>query len=315
MGAKSDLIFVILVIVALGFVWVFTGGPERARNQGVFIKPPAPLDSGETYGKINVVRSSVNVDLDGSGNGGVQVGTSDGNGNSGAEVNPSSSEFENKVSIKSSSTGPRKSSPLEEYITLSASSRNNEKISITGWKLESIISKKQATIGGATEVYISGLVNSEPTLKLAPGETVIISTGLSPIGASFKVNKCSGYQEQFQDFFPKLSKKCPYPDDEFDDIALSIPSTDNKCEDFVDSISRCEMELTAFPAGVSSQCTEFVSNTINYSGCVKNHRDDLNFFTKEWRVFLKKDSELWRAKRETIRLIDNDGKVVDTYTY
>ena len=309
MGAKSDLIFVILVIIALGFVWVFTGGPGRARlNKGIFLKPPAPLDSGKTYGKINLGGSQVKVST----GGGTNKSSTD---TEQAEVNTSSSQFENKVSIKNSSTGPKKSSSLEEYITLSASSRNHEKISITGWMLESMVSKKQVTIGGATEVFISGLVNSETPLKLAPGETVVISTGLSPIGASFKINKCSGYLEQFQDFFPELSKKCPYPNDEFDEIVSGIPVTDMVCEDFVDSISRCEMELSAFPLGASNQCVEFVSNTINYTGCVKQHRNDLDFFTKEWRIFLGQNSEIWRAKRETIRLIDSSGKVVDTYTY
>ncbi|MBT3282909.1 hypothetical protein HON59_01550 [bacterium] len=306
MGAKGDLIFVILIIVALGFVWVFTGGPERARNQGVFIKPPAPLDSGGTYGEINVGGGTQ-----------VKVGTgSEGTADTGQdETTIEISEFENKISIKSSSTGPKKSVVLEEYITLTASSRNKEKVSITGWKLESMISKNQVTIGGATEVYRSGLVNSEPALKLSPGETVVISTGFSPLGASFKINKCSGYQEQFQDFFPKLSKKCPHSDDEFDDIVSSIPITDNVCEDFVDKISRCEMVVDAFPLGTSSQCSEFVSDTLNYTGCVKKHRNDLDFFTKEWRVFLGRNTELWRKSREEIRLIDSSGKVVDTYTY
>lgn len=308
MGAKSDLVFVIMVIIALGFVWVFTGGPERARDQGVFIKPPAPLSTGETYGEINIGNSQIKVSTNG-GTSGSDTSTEQ------AEINTSSSEFENKINIKSSSTGPKKTSALTEYITLNASSRNKESISITGWQLESIISKKKVTIGGATEVYVSGLVNSEPPLRLAPGESVIISTGMSPIGASFKVNKCSGYLEQFQDFSPKLSKQCPRPNDEFEEIVSSIPTTDLVCEDFVDDISRCEMELTAFPAGASSQCTEFVSDTLNYTGCVDNHRNDLNFFNDQWRVFLGRDTELWREKRETIRLIDNSGKVVDTYTY
>lgn len=309
MGAKSDLIFVILIIIALGFVWVFTGGPERTRNnQGLFLKPPAPLDSGETYGKTNADRSSTRVDT-GSGSSGDSTDAEQ------ADANTISSQFENKISIKSSSTGPRKDSADTEYLTLTASRRNNEKISITGWKLESIISKKQIAIGGAVEVYRSGVVNSEPALRLAPGETVIIATGRSPIGASFRTNKCTGYLEQFQDFSPKLSKQCPRPNDEFDDIVSSIPVTDNVCEDFVDNISRCEMELSAFPLGISNQCTEFISKTINYTGCVKIHRDDLDFLGSEWRVFLNRDSELWRDRRETIRLIDSDGKVVDTFTY
>ena len=37
MNAKNDLIFVILMIAAIGFVWFFTGGVERARlNPGAY---------------------------------------------------------------------------------------------------------------------------------------------------------------------------------------------------------------------------------------------------------------------------------------
>jgi len=40
------------IMTVLWFVWFFTDGPERARttNTGVFLKPPAPLDTGESYG-------------------------------------------------------------------------------------------------------------------------------------------------------------------------------------------------------------------------------------------------------------------------
>lgn len=37
--------------VILWFIWFFTGGPERYEaRQGPFLKPPAPLDTGESYG-------------------------------------------------------------------------------------------------------------------------------------------------------------------------------------------------------------------------------------------------------------------------
>jgi len=38
------------MLAVLWLLWFFTGGPERAKNAGVFLKPPAPLDSGEDYG-------------------------------------------------------------------------------------------------------------------------------------------------------------------------------------------------------------------------------------------------------------------------
>lgn len=312
MGAKEDLIFVIFTIIALGIIWFFTGGPERARNNpGAFLRPPAPLGSGEAYGKFifnfprvgiskdNVVKTQMeqNKTLDNV-----------------KDTQNKSSKFKDKIIIEKRSTGPSKTSAEEEYIIISASRRNEEDISLNGWQLESIISKKKVSIAGATPIFISGIINSEPPISLKSGERVIISTGRSPIGASFKVNKCAGYLEQFQDFSPSLYTNCPRPSDEFDRFA-NIPINDFTCEDIVDRMRSCEMPLNALPIGTTNECNEFISTNINYTGCVKNHKDDLDFMEDEWRVFLGRSDELWREKRETIQLLDNEGKVVDTYTY
>ena len=49
-SALKLLLVVITIFVALYFIWLFTGGPEReASRRGAFIKPPNPLDSGEIY--------------------------------------------------------------------------------------------------------------------------------------------------------------------------------------------------------------------------------------------------------------------------
>lgn len=325
MGAKGDLILVIFIIMALGVVWLFTGGPERTRmDRGVFLKPPAPLDSGKTYGKFGLGGFSSQQETDsGNRNGfGVKIEVDKvqneldkvSNELKDLQERGEFSKYEDKVMIEKRTTGPKKDFSEKEYVIISASRRNNENISITGWQLESMITKKKVTIGGATPLFISGVINAEPPISLSPGESIIISTGRPPIGASFKINKCAGYFEQFQDFEPSLRKSCPSPSDEFDRFA-NIPVTDNVCEDFVDSISRCEMKLDSYPIGTSNQCAEFISSTINYTGCVKNHRNDLDFIGNEWRVFLGRSEELWRERRETIRLLDNEGKVVDTFTY
>ena len=48
----EDLKWILFILIGLWLVWFLTGGPSREEaKQGIFIKPPAPLDSGETYGK------------------------------------------------------------------------------------------------------------------------------------------------------------------------------------------------------------------------------------------------------------------------
>lgn len=314
-GAKGDLIFVIFAILAIGLVWFFTGGPERTRtNPGAFLKPPSPIGSGEVYGNINIKSGSVNIDSDKQ-DGSIkyeliknqdEIKTS--------KTNSGFSEFNEKITIKKNLYGLNETSPNDEYLTLYANNRNNEKISITGWTLESVISGKKIKIGKGVKVYTSGIINSEQNINVMPGETVIITTGISPIGVSFKLNKCAGYFEQFQDFSPSLSKRCPYPDDEYDNFAV-ISANDFTCEDVIDDVRRCEMSLNALPIGTTNECSNFIAQNINYTGCVKNHKNDLDFIEKEWRVFLGRNEKLWRKKREIIRLLDNKGKVVDTYTY
>lgn len=52
---KRDLMILLVFFVLLFIGWVAAGGPEEARNSGSFedkfIKPVAPLDTGETYDK------------------------------------------------------------------------------------------------------------------------------------------------------------------------------------------------------------------------------------------------------------------------
>lgn len=49
-------LFSFLALMAGMFMlWVYTGGPERfeRENQGAFIKSPAPLSTGESFGTLN----------------------------------------------------------------------------------------------------------------------------------------------------------------------------------------------------------------------------------------------------------------------
>ena len=317
MDAKNDLMFVIFMIVVIGFVWFFTGGVERTRlNPGAFLKPPAPLGSGEAYGKFIINTTSVNVNTNDNENDKIQDTLNVvADELKDAQMLENFSQYENKIIIENTTYGPKRNFAEGEYLTLSAPTKNDASISITGWQIESMITKKRITIGGATEIFRSGVVNSEPPIHLAPGETVIISTGRSPIGTSFKTNKCVGYFEQFQDFSPNLNERCPLPRDEFDDFANIPYPNDIQCENFVNKIRSCEVYLSSFPIGISNECVAFVSQNINYTGCVKNHKNDLDFLGNEWRVFLGRNEELWREKREVIRLLDNGGKIVDVLTY
>ena len=46
----EDLLFIVGVLVVLVAIWFATGGPKRADLRGIFLHPPAPLDTGDAYG-------------------------------------------------------------------------------------------------------------------------------------------------------------------------------------------------------------------------------------------------------------------------
>lgn len=48
--AMGDVFFVLGLLGVLIALWFFSGGPERASLKGLFLAPPAPLGSGESYG-------------------------------------------------------------------------------------------------------------------------------------------------------------------------------------------------------------------------------------------------------------------------
>ena len=316
MDDKNDLFFIILVLAGLWIAWFSTGGPERATSRGgLFLYPPSPVGSGEIYGpssdgdsyqgrqgiereieKVQNELKKIEEELEK------------------LETQGESSPYKGMVTIDHSTAGPRSKDVDKEYVIIKTSSRNKESIRITGWRIESLITKRRVTIGGVSLLPRSGIVNSESPLYLPPGEKAIVATSRSPIGSSFRTNKCTGYFEQFQDFNPNLKRSCPYPEDELEDFS-NISLIDDSCYDYVDRLPKCQLILDALPPSLSNSCNVFINENISYTGCITNHRNDLDFFQKEWRVFLNSEEELWRERREILRLLDNNGKTVDVFTY
>ena len=306
----GNIVWFIGIIAFLWFAWFATGGPYSGRTGAPFLEPPAPVGSGEIYGpgdliptsSTSIIRKrtsqSTNVEEESTGSAG-EVG----------DV----SLFGGKVSFTfRGRTGARESDAKKEYVEIIASKNNTQPVHITGWTLKSAVTGKSVVIGEGTYLARSGEVNPEDPIFLNPNDVALIATGRSPIGVSFKINMCSGYFEQFQDFAPPISKECPYAKSE--DLPEGITDA---CTDFIEDIPRCETYIKALPLSLANdpQCQEYVSSKIHYSGCVELHKNDAKFYKPEWRIFFGRDQELWKEKKETILLLDNTGKIVDSVTY
>lgn len=207
----------------------------------------------------------------------------------------------------------RSNDPKQEYLQIRVNTAK-QPINVTGWTIKSKSSGETVKIPKGTYLFFAGTPNSEEDIYLNSGDVLYLVTGISPNGASFKVNKCSGYLSQFQTFTPYLYTSCPQPRNE--DLS-SIPKTVNNdaCLDYIDYFPSCRIQTETLPANWSYECTSFIYNKINYPSCVNTHKNDKDFYLKEWRVYLKRSEKIWKDKREEIILYDNAGKIVDTLVY
>ena len=204
--------------------------------------------------------------------------------------------------------------PNREYVVLLASNILSDSITITGWNVFDRQGKIAYEFPDTVKVLGSdggGHITSPTTVK--PGDAVIISSGRSPVGTSFRVNKCSGYRSQFKNFVPTIKTSCPTPIDEFTRVG-TVPFTDSVCYETVASLPACTT-VTSIPAGVSKECRDFLENVLTESGCVAAHRNDPDFFSPEWRIFLNSETELWKGRDNVLYLADENDLLVATLVY
>ncbi len=309
----KDLKWFIGVLIALGVVWFITGGPERASSRDPFIHQPNPIGEGGTYNHGGLFRnfsifpsSGLNVPQD---NNELEDIIEDSNVNT---VSP----YSNGVTM--STSGARADEADDEYITLRIAQNISEPVLLDGWRLRSTVTGTDVLISGASYLPRLGGNNQEYTIRANPGDEIIITTGRSPIGVSFRTNECIGYLEQFQDFYPRLPQQCPYAEDEIPaqyEFGSGPNAFNEECMDIVERIGRCEINTQTLPIDIQPQCREFINKSLNYNGCVDLHSNDSDFYGDEWRVYLGRTQELWKERREVIELVDANNRVIDSVSY
>ena len=306
MNGKRDLVIVVLLLVALGVAWYYTGGTANplARSGPLFTLPqqgygipayvvpsvqytPAPTDQGYNPNAVTTISN--------------YLGTFD----------ERPSPYSAYVTLEQSGA----SSGLEnEYLTLRVSYNAPQKITVTGWRIESSATTIGVSLPQAAELPFLGNVNNPSTVSLSPGQTAYIITGRAPSGTSFRTNMCTGYFEQFQNFNPPLRLECPSPQDEAT-RALATGNYTQGCYDVVRTLGRCTLTFASIPVDAGSACQSFIQDTLTYNGCINAHKNEPKFYRDEWYLYLNRDQELWRQRSERIRLLDENGRVVDVVSY
>ncbi len=288
--AKRDLIFVIFMLFALAVVWYYTGGPARpSATSGPFLEEP--LEGHREQLRRETGRAAGEEPIE----------------EPATEEPTRESAYKYKATLRADSAA-KKTNPQEEYVEIQASSNNKEPLFISSWSLEGV-KGLEIKLGQGAYLPYAAQVNPQENIFLKPGEKAYIITGKSPIGASFRLNKCTGYFEQFQDFAPRLPEQCPYPDEE------TLPSgLSDACLDYIERMPRCEIDIS-IPWYLDAACQNYINGNVNYNKCVELRRNDADFYKGEWRIYLGRSEELWKNKTETVILYDEIKKIIDWDSY
>lgn len=286
--------FLIFFIIA----WFMSGGISR-NVASPFITPPVPVGQASGgHAQTNVPKKT--APPSGSFAGDLKV----------IEEKSGASPLKGVLELSVNNYGV--TNPAEEYLTLRLSDSAPARVLLTGMTIKSEASGRTATIGKGAYLPQQGTVNPEESVYLEPGGVAYIVTGRSPTGFSLRVNKCTGYFEQFQNFTPQLPIECPAPKTEpLPPPPNSLPDT---CLEYIDGMRRCRIDPNP-PEELGEICRRFIRDYFTYPQCILAHKNDSDFYKNEWHLYLSHDNTLWKSTREVITLLDTTGKAVDTVTY
>ncbi len=307
MNAKRDLLIVILLLSALGLAWYYAGGPGNslARSSPFLTLPgygtgtPAYIVPSVQYTPPKPIGSSQSQSNNPSFTN--YLGT----------FNETASPYAKYVTLE---RGVADSGYQDEYVVIRIAYDAPQKITVTGWRLESTATNLGTTLPLGSPLPFLGSVNATGPVSMGAGESAYVVTSRSPVGTSFRTNMCTGYFEQYQNFKPALRLECPSPDDEANRV-LATGNYNDDCYNVVRSISRCTLSTATIPYSAGSQCQSLVQDTLTYNGCINAHKSDPKFYKDVWYLYLNRDQELWANRSERIRLVDETGKVVSAISY
>lgn len=195
-------------------------------------------------------------------------------------------------------------------IQLYSSLSKDEKVSITGWKIKSN-SSKEIIIPDAVNLYDLSTFLFNSNIVLSSNSYVSIYGNMSAINRNLRLNKCIGYLENDYDFIPQLPRNCPQAS------RSSVQYLSGQCHSYVLSLSSCQIPDVSFYNSLpgnddGNACRAFLSN-INYNSCIKEHRNDSDFYLNDWRVWVNKN--ILDIQHDAVKLFDSQGLLVDQYVY
>ena len=195
--------------------------------------------------------------------------------------------------------------PEFESITLENRSEK-ENISITGFTIYS--DKSSFSIPKGHHLYGASASAGDPII-LKPRERAIITVGKQAKLMDFRENLCTGYLMESSDYTPSLSYSCPRPD------TRNLLQLSDRCLTIIERTSTCRTPKLGADEFIDSECSEYLSQNLNYAGCVRNYRNRQDFFSDHWLIWMQRKEEFLRNTHDKVILKDQQGRGIDEYNY
>lgn len=181
-----------------------------------------------------------------------------------------------------------------------------ESVNVTGWSIRG--NTGSYFIPQAVKLYDPSGLALEGDLYLRSGEVVNVYSAASAVGKNFRINKCMGYLGQTTNFEPPLYTNCPYVDQR------DIAHLSGECQNYILSLGGCRLPDDNPPISIRDyRCLDYLDD-FNYRGCFDKHKNDADFLSNEWRVWIG-NAQFLDPLHDQVRLYDRRGLLVDEQLY
>lgn len=192
-----------------------------------------------------------------------------------------------------------------QQITLYAYVQGAATVDVTGWSIKT--NRGGTYIPQAVNLYDPSGLTAASDIRLDSSDYLNLYANSSP--TNMRVNKCSGYLNQVNQFNPPFPSQCPYAN------RSEISSFSGQCQNYILSIGVCGMPNMASPSIPRNDysCDTYLQNHFSYKSCFDDHLKDQDFLSNEWRVWM--GSSPLDPYHDNVELLDNNGLLVDVYAY
>ncbi|MEK7479149.1 MAG: hypothetical protein AAB634_01255 [Patescibacteria group bacterium] len=188
-------------------------------------------------------------------------------------------------------------------------------VNVTGWKLRTNID--EVVIPQAIGKYVPGATLSED-IMLRSGDTLSLfghyrfAEYQHPFGKNVRLNECTGYLNALYPFEPKLPTRCPRLNQD------EVRSLSGACQTYISNLGSCKTPASVDIANFQGDraCQSFLRRSFGYAPCYEAHKNEENFFSREWYAWLSPQMQIPIARdHDRVFLFDRNGLLVDEFSY